>query len=152
MTFEQEWIVLEGCPFESLVYSWVLQALKSLLGQMVLVQKPFENLGGLIFYLHPLNGSTLPPNVIVTNLHPDVVFIGNNTMPLTCAIYELSVSFQTNISSEKGTNSSHGNPTLKHVDSNVPFVCGSRGFNPQHVKLLLCQMLKTYFIVKVPTS
>ena len=93
-----------------------------------------------------INGSTLPPNVVVTNLHPDVVFIDNNTTPLTCAIYELSDSFQTNISSEKGTNSSHGNPTLKQMDSNVTL----SHLNVAPVALI--HNVSSYSIVKVSIS
>ena len=46
---------------------------------------------------YQINGSTLPPNVVVTNLRPDVVFIDKNTTPPTCAIYELTIPFETNL-------------------------------------------------------
>ena len=105
-----------------------------------------------------INGSTLPPNVIVTNLRPDVVFLDRNTTPPTCAIYELTCPLETNISTANSYKRDKYQSLKTDIECNgytchlVPFECGSRGVIPRRVKLALCSMFKSYSTVKVPPS
>ena len=107
---------------------------------------------------YQINGSTLPPNVVVTNLRPDVVFIDKNTTPPTCAIYELTIPFETNLTAANTRKRDKYQSLKTDIQANgfkchlVPWECGSRGFIPRRVKLLLCQMLKFYSTVKTPSS
>ena len=105
-----------------------------------------------------INGSTLPPNVVVTNLRPDIVFIDSNTSPPTVSLYELTCPLEPNISSANSFKRDKYQSLKSDIESNgytchvVPFECGSRGFIPRRVKLILCSMFKSYSTVKTPSS
>ena len=74
-----------------------------------------------------VNGGTIPPNLTVTNLRPDIVIIDNNTVNL----FELTVPFETNINkrhTEKTNKYAHFLTDITILTPSLEaFEIGSRG-------------------------
>ena len=75
-------------------------------------------------------GGTIPPNICVTNLKPDLVIINNNRK--TIHLFELTVPFETRIDAAhklKEQKYSHFNTDItEYTPFVMPFEIGSRGF------------------------
>ena len=82
---------------------------------------------------HRIAGVTIPPQVIVTIQKPDLVLIDSSTTPTTVYLFELTVSFERNITlahqkkRDRYTQLQSDIQSNGYICHNVPFEVGSRG-------------------------
>ena len=84
---------------------------------------------------HKVNGSTLPPNIMVTSSRPDLVLVDSSTQPHTVYLFELTICFEKPGNMEAANQRKYDRYTALCSDiqdagftcKNIPFEVGSRG-------------------------
>ena len=84
---------------------------------------------------HKVNGSTLPPNIMVTSSCPDLVLVVSSTQPHTVYLFELTICFEKPGNMEAANQRKYDRYTALCSDiqdagftcKNIPFEVGSRG-------------------------
>ena len=82
-----------------------------------------------------INGSSIPPTVMVTSSRPDLVIIDSSTSPQTVYLYELTVCFERTGNLEAANSRKYVRYSSLTTDiedngytcKNIPFEVGSRG-------------------------
>ena len=84
---------------------------------------------------HKVNGSTIPPNIMVTSSRPDLVVVDSSTQPQTVYLFELTICFEKPGNMEAANSRKYERYTALSSDiteagfscRNIPFEVGSRG-------------------------
>ena len=107
-----------------------------------------------------INGGSLPPNVIVTNLKPDLVILDTSKSPTEVLLYELTCPYDLPQNIEQANSYKRDKyQSLKSDISKNGFTCqlipwetGARGFIPRRVKLIMYSLLNSTTTIKYPTE
>ena len=109
------------------VLSYITLTLKQNLPDHVQVYADLEG--------HKVNGSTIPPNIMITSSRPDLVVIDSSTQPQTVYLFELTICFEKPGGMEAANTRKYERYTALSSDikeagyscMNIPFEVGSRG-------------------------
>ena len=107
-----------------------------------------------------INGGSLPPNIIVSNLNPDLVIVDKSQSPEEVVLYELTYPFDSpqNIQQANSYKKDKYQSLKSDIEENgftchvIPFEIGARGFIPRRVKLILYSLLRSTTSIKYPTE